>query len=68
MFELSKRDMIEIYTSLIIITLTSIAKSYFLKQKIIFHEIIVTTIFIILSKFLCLRVMKQVDKRLDKKK
>jgi hypothetical protein len=68
MFELTKRDMIEIYTSLIIITLTSVTKSYILKQNIIIHEIIITTIFIIISKFLCIRVMHQVDKHLDDKK
>ena len=68
MFELNERDMIEIITSLIIISFTSMVKSYILKKEIDMKEIIITTIFIIISKFLCIRVMQKVDSYIDKKK
>jgi hypothetical protein len=63
-----KRDEIEIVSSLVIITVLSIIKQFVLKKEIVFHEIVITTVFILLSKYTCLRFMNEVDKQIKPKK
>ena len=68
MSKLKKRDEIEILSSLVIITVLNIIKQFVLRKEIVFHEIVITTVFILLSKYTCIKFMCEVDKQMKSKK
>lgn len=68
MFCFTKRDKIEIMLSFVTITLMGVLKKRVLNKEVLLHELIITSVFLILSKIVSKSLMKEVDKQITKKK
>jgi hypothetical protein len=68
MFCFTKRDKIEIMLSFVTITLMGVLKKRVLNKEVLLHELVITSVFLILSKIVSKSLMKEVDKQITKKK
>lgn len=68
MFCFTKRDKIETMLSFVTITLMGVLKKRVLNKEVLLHELIITSVFLILSKIVSKSLMKEVDKQITKKK